>query len=89
MIREPVDVSVESDGRVELPLGLLAEACRNVNEGLVAFGDGDGASSSVAPQTRSTTSCVKERCDRPLPQNRERPRRPGAPLGQDPHAPKF
>ncbi|MET9823686.1 hypothetical protein ABZ038_19055 [Streptomyces sp. NPDC006349] len=42
MIREPAEVSVESDGRVELPLGLLAEAGLNVGEGLVAFSDGDG-----------------------------------------------
>lgn len=42
VIREPAEVSVESDGRVELPLGLLAEAGLNVGEGLVAFSDGDG-----------------------------------------------
>ncbi|MET9973854.1 AbrB/MazE/SpoVT family DNA-binding domain-containing protein [Streptomyces microflavus] len=42
VIREPAEVSVESDGRVELPSGLLAEAGINVGEDLLAFSDGDG-----------------------------------------------
>ncbi|MGW5987184.1 hypothetical protein ACWFRT_15620 [Streptomyces anulatus] len=42
MIREPAEVSVERDGRVELPLGLLAEAGINVGENLLAFSEGDG-----------------------------------------------
>ncbi|MEU1476192.1 hypothetical protein [Streptomyces sp. NPDC005760] len=42
MIREPAEVSVEPDGRVELPLGLLAEAGVNVGDDLLAFSDGDG-----------------------------------------------
>ncbi|MEU3000004.1 hypothetical protein ABZ684_20970 [Streptomyces sp. NPDC006995] len=42
MIREPAEVSVEPDGRVELPLGLLAEAGLNVGDDLLAFSDGDG-----------------------------------------------
>ncbi len=42
MIREPAEVSVEPDGRVELPLGLLAEAGVNVGDDLLAFSEGDG-----------------------------------------------
>lgn len=42
MIREPAEVSVEPDGRVELPLGLLAEAGVNVGDDLLAFSDDDG-----------------------------------------------
>ncbi|WP_097963590.1 hypothetical protein [Streptomyces sp. or20] len=42
MIREPAEVSVERDGRVELPFGLLAEAGINVGEDLLAFSEGDG-----------------------------------------------
>lgn len=42
VIREPAEVSVEPDGRVELPLGLLAEAGINVGDDLLAFSDGDG-----------------------------------------------
>ncbi|WP_210577923.1 hypothetical protein [Streptomyces sp. GESEQ-4] len=42
MIREPAEVSVEPDGHVELPLGLLAEAGVNVGDDLLAFSDGDG-----------------------------------------------
>ncbi len=42
VIREPAEVSVEPDGRVELPLGLLAEAGINVGEDLLAFSEGDG-----------------------------------------------
>jgi bifunctional DNA-binding transcriptional regulator/antitoxin component of YhaV-PrlF toxin-antitoxin module len=42
VIREPAEVSVEPDGRVELPLGLLAEAGLNVGDDLLAFSDGDG-----------------------------------------------
>ncbi|MGD6752954.1 hypothetical protein [Streptomyces sp. BH105] len=54
MIREPAEVSVEPDGRVELPLGLLAEAGINVGEDLLASARETVASSSAARQTRST-----------------------------------
>ncbi|NUR03529.1 MAG: AbrB/MazE/SpoVT family DNA-binding domain-containing protein [Streptomyces sp.] len=42
MLREPAEVSVDDQGRVELPLGLLAEAGISPGTGLVAFSDGDG-----------------------------------------------
>ncbi|MGX8907347.1 hypothetical protein ACR820_19390 [Streptomyces netropsis] len=42
MIHEPAEVSVEPDGRVELPLGMSAEAGINVGDALLAFSDGDG-----------------------------------------------
>ncbi|MEW2046594.1 hypothetical protein [Streptomyces sp. NPDC005476] len=42
MIREPADLHVDDQGRVELPLGLLAEAGITPGTGLVAFSDGDG-----------------------------------------------
>ena len=42
MIREPAELHVDDQGRVELPLGLLAEAGITPGTGLVAFSDGDG-----------------------------------------------
>ncbi|MFI9149438.1 hypothetical protein [Streptomyces sp. NPDC053367] len=42
MIREPAEVHVDDQGRVELPLGLLAEAGITPGADLVAFSDGDG-----------------------------------------------
>ncbi|MGW0841409.1 hypothetical protein ACWD26_14800 [Streptomyces sp. NPDC002787] len=42
MIREPAEIHVDDQGRVELPLGLLAEAGITPGTGLVAFSDGDG-----------------------------------------------
>ncbi|GGR06290.1 hypothetical protein [Streptomyces aurantiogriseus] len=42
MIREPAELSVDHDGRVELPLGLLAEAGIAPGSDVVAFSDGDG-----------------------------------------------
>ncbi|MET9549955.1 hypothetical protein ABZY36_32290 [Streptomyces sp. NPDC006627] len=40
--REPVEISVDDHGRVELPLGLLAEAGIPPGAELVAFSNGDG-----------------------------------------------
>ncbi|MFD5711143.1 hypothetical protein ACFWHW_12230 [Streptomyces pharetrae] len=42
MIREPAELHVDDQGRVELPLGLLAEAGITPAADLVAFSDGDG-----------------------------------------------
>ncbi|MET9354345.1 hypothetical protein ABZY14_15350 [Streptomyces sp. NPDC006617] len=42
MIREPAELHVDDQGRVELPLGLLAEAGITPGAYLVAFSDGDG-----------------------------------------------
>lgn len=42
MLREPAEVGVHDQGRVELPLGLLAEAGLSPGTRLVAFSDGDG-----------------------------------------------
>ncbi|WP_340560180.1 AbrB/MazE/SpoVT family DNA-binding domain-containing protein [Streptomyces sp. GSL17-111] len=42
MLREPVELSVDDHGRVELPLGLLAEAGISPGAELVAFSNGDG-----------------------------------------------
>ncbi|MFF2566727.1 hypothetical protein [Streptomyces sp. NPDC058084] len=42
MIREPAEVAVSPDGRVELPMGLLVEAGLNVGDRLLAYSDGDG-----------------------------------------------
>ncbi|MFE7032174.1 hypothetical protein ACFU9Y_17830 [Streptomyces sp. NPDC057621] len=42
MLREPAEIRVDDRGRVELPLGLLAEAGIAPGSGLLAFSDGDG-----------------------------------------------
>ncbi|WP_431681283.1 AbrB/MazE/SpoVT family DNA-binding domain-containing protein [Kitasatospora sp. KL5] len=42
MIREPAEVTIDSDGRVVLPLGLLAEAGLDPGTPLLAYCDGDG-----------------------------------------------
>lgn len=42
MIREPAELHVDDQGRVELPLGLLAEAGITPSASVVAFSDGDG-----------------------------------------------
>lgn len=42
MIREPAELHVDDQGRVELPLGLLAEAGITPGASVVAFSDGDG-----------------------------------------------
>ncbi|WP_413101961.1 hypothetical protein [Streptomyces sp. Inha503] len=41
VLREPAEVSVDDQGCVELPLGLLVEASLLPGVGLVAFSDGD------------------------------------------------
>lgn len=42
MIREPAELTVQADGTVELPMGLLAEAGLNPGSKVLAFSDGDG-----------------------------------------------
>ncbi|MFD5672097.1 AbrB/MazE/SpoVT family DNA-binding domain-containing protein [Streptomyces sp. NPDC127040] len=42
MIREPAELRVDDSGRVEIPLGLLAEAGISPGTDLIAFSDGDG-----------------------------------------------
>ncbi|MFC9854488.1 AbrB/MazE/SpoVT family DNA-binding domain-containing protein [Streptomyces prasinus] len=42
MIREPAEINVDETGRVELPLGILAEAGLSPGTKLLAFSDGDG-----------------------------------------------
>ncbi|MGW4271739.1 hypothetical protein ACWEGQ_05100 [Streptomyces seoulensis] len=89
MICEPAEVSVESDGRDELPLGLMVEAGINIGEDPLAFSDGDGSIVLRRASDVLNDLLSHGRCDRPVPQSRERPRRPDAPLAQDLRAPKF
>ncbi|MTE20156.1 hypothetical protein F0L17_13760 [Streptomyces sp. TRM43335] len=42
MLREPAELRVDDQGRVELPIGLLAKAGIAPGAALVAFSDGDG-----------------------------------------------
>ncbi|MFD5790593.1 hypothetical protein ACFWH1_28720 [Streptomyces sp. NPDC127037] len=42
MIREPAELRIDDQGRVELPLGLLAESGLSPGASLLAFSDGDG-----------------------------------------------
>ncbi|WP_420076758.1 hypothetical protein ACOAKG_23830 [Streptomyces sp. JL3001] len=42
MLREAAELGVDDHGRVELPLGLLAEAGLSPGARLVAFSNGDG-----------------------------------------------
>ncbi|MER5855703.1 hypothetical protein ACFV1A_06060 [Streptomyces seoulensis] len=42
MIREPAELSIDEDGKVSLPIGLLAEAGLGTGARIVAFSDGDG-----------------------------------------------
>ncbi|MFJ5970086.1 AbrB/MazE/SpoVT family DNA-binding domain-containing protein [Streptomyces sp. NPDC093060] len=42
MIREPSELDVDETGRVELPLGILAEAGISPGTKLLVFNDGDG-----------------------------------------------
>ncbi|MET8218814.1 MULTISPECIES: AbrB/MazE/SpoVT family DNA-binding domain-containing protein [Streptomyces] len=42
MLREPAELRVDDQGRVELPLGLLAEAGIAPGTDVVAFSEGDG-----------------------------------------------
>ncbi|GBQ03658.1 hypothetical protein SSP531S_51330 [Streptomyces spongiicola] len=42
MIREPAESKIDEHGRVELPLGLLAEARPAPESSVVAFSQGDG-----------------------------------------------
>ncbi|GAA1082856.1 AbrB/MazE/SpoVT family DNA-binding domain-containing protein [Kitasatospora arboriphila] len=42
MIREPAELAIDAEGRVTLPMGLLAEAGLDVGARLLAYSDGDG-----------------------------------------------
>ncbi|MFF7488746.1 AbrB/MazE/SpoVT family DNA-binding domain-containing protein [Streptomyces luteogriseus] len=42
MIREPAELDVDEAGRLEIPLGILAEAGISPGTKLLVFGDGDG-----------------------------------------------
>ncbi|GGQ45017.1 hypothetical protein ACFUVV_02705 [Streptomyces sp. NPDC057376] len=42
MIREPAELSIDEDGKVSLPIGLLAEAGLGTGARIMAFSDGDG-----------------------------------------------
>ncbi|MBA9047180.1 MULTISPECIES: hypothetical protein [Streptomyces] len=42
MIREPAEVTIDEYGRVELPMGLLAEAGLGCGSRLLAYSAGDG-----------------------------------------------
>ncbi|ANH92682.1 MULTISPECIES: AbrB/MazE/SpoVT family DNA-binding domain-containing protein [unclassified Streptomyces] len=42
MIREPAELDVDRAGRVEIPLGILAEAGISPGTKLLVFSDGDG-----------------------------------------------
>ncbi|MGW8799944.1 hypothetical protein ACWGN9_23110 [Streptomyces sp. NPDC055775] len=42
MIREPVEATIGEDCRVEIPLGLLAEAGLDPGGSVLVFSDGDG-----------------------------------------------
>ncbi|WP_281154920.1 hypothetical protein [Streptomyces sp. HYC2] len=42
MIREPTEIKIDEHGRVQLPLGLLAEAGLAPESSVVAFSQGDG-----------------------------------------------
>ncbi|MFJ8766280.1 AbrB/MazE/SpoVT family DNA-binding domain-containing protein [Streptomyces clavifer] len=42
MIREPAELDVDETGRVEFPLGILAEAGISPGTKLLVFSDGDG-----------------------------------------------
>lgn len=42
MIRTPNELVIDEDGRVTLPIGLLAEAGLNPGDHVLAYSDGDG-----------------------------------------------
>ena len=42
MIREPAEVTIDENGRVEIPMGILAEAGLGPGSAVVAYSDGDG-----------------------------------------------
>lgn len=42
MLREPVQLTINGDGQVQLPLGLLAEAGLSCGSQIVAYSMGDG-----------------------------------------------
>ncbi|UZI32349.1 hypothetical protein [Streptomyces sp. VB1] len=42
MLREPTELEIGEDGRLELPIGVLAEAGLNPGARIVAYSAGDG-----------------------------------------------
>ncbi len=42
MIREPAQVIINASGRVQIPLGVLAEAGLDAGSAVLAYSDGDG-----------------------------------------------
>ncbi|MFJ4599634.1 hypothetical protein [Streptomyces griseoluteus] len=42
MIREPAQVTIDASGRVQIPLGILAEAGLDTESPVLAYSDGDG-----------------------------------------------
>jgi bifunctional DNA-binding transcriptional regulator/antitoxin component of YhaV-PrlF toxin-antitoxin module len=42
VIREPAELSIDEDGKISLPIGLLVEAGLGTGARILAFSDGDG-----------------------------------------------
>lgn len=42
MLREPAEVTIDANGRVQIPLGILAEAGLDTESPVLAYSDGDG-----------------------------------------------
>lgn len=42
MIREPAQVTIDASGRVQIPLGILAEAGLDTGSTVLAYSNGDG-----------------------------------------------
>ncbi|MFD9400323.1 AbrB/MazE/SpoVT family DNA-binding domain-containing protein [Streptomyces sp. NPDC060011] len=42
MLREPAEVTIDASGRVQIPLGILAEAGLDTGSAVLAYSDGDG-----------------------------------------------
>ncbi|GAA2996597.1 hypothetical protein GCM10010519_31950 [Streptomyces lactacystinicus] len=42
MLREPAEVTIDESGRVQIPLGVLAEAGLDTGSPVLAYSDGDG-----------------------------------------------
>ncbi len=42
MLRDPAEVTIDANGRVQIPLGILAEAGLDTESPVLAYSDGDG-----------------------------------------------
>ncbi|MGW7701088.1 AbrB/MazE/SpoVT family DNA-binding domain-containing protein [Kitasatospora sp. NPDC054768] len=42
MLREPAEVTIDASGRVQIPMGILAEAGLDTGSTVLAYSDGDG-----------------------------------------------